>query len=155
MSGLGGISDLSVRLAALEAKSRQVAPSTTTTIQSAAVVPTWKEVNPFVVLVASGAGAGWTTVNLSKYVPSGATRIVLNGYGSGDVTDNQDCELQVRKDANSIARLAMKYRSVAGAYLNNAAFFIEVPITVGMTFDYQITLNGFTTFALRLMEYLS
>jgi len=154
----GALSDLAARLNALEAKQRMASGTTSTSTatsssSSSSTTGNWTEVNPYVTLISSGAGVAWTTVSVSSYVPAGTTWVRLNGYGRNHVTDNQDAELQFRKNSSSVDRLAMKNRSVAGSYTGEAAFIIEVPLTESLSFDYQITTNGWSDFSMRLIEY--
>jgi hypothetical protein len=142
------------RIQALEANSGFPNGLTTSTVPS----PTtgWTEVNPPVLLVnLAGLSTTWTTISLASCVPSTATRVLLNVWGRNDGSpDNDDTEVDIRKNSTSITRIAVKNRGVNSSYSGEGACTIEVPLSSTGTIDYQVTPGKFGAGQILLLEYM-
>ena len=109
---------------------------------------TWTEVAS-TTLISTGAAVGWTTLNLSSYLASGASRIQLNGYADlNALVGGFPSILNFRVSNGAVTRTAL-YFSKVGAQ----TFTLEMPVTTGLTIDYQV-LRGFTDLTVNLVEYL-
>lgn len=123
-----------------------------------ATVKEWAEVNPYASVVSfpSGTTVPWTTVTLSGVIPYGAVRVMLDCYCRNDVNNNDDAQLQIRRDSGSTVRLALINRGVVGIYSGEGANQVEIPITPGLTFQWQIfslTGGGFTMGEIRVTDW--
>ena len=130
------VGQLNQRLQLLESTPTASTTTSTTTPQGA-----WTEVGP-VSILSSGASTSWTTIDLSPYIKSGATRVALSGYCSGNTG-----ELDIRAGAGRVSRVVAKPNG------NAHAFYIEAGV-VNRSIQYQVT-GTITTLQVNLIEFYS
>lgn len=132
----------------------KLSSTSTTSSSTTSTGISWTEVNPATLLFTStGASVSWTTLSFSN-VPQGAVRVVLNGWGDLAQPNNNNVQLNFRKDSSSVTRIAMTSHSVSGNYSVTEAFTVEVPLSASNTIDYEIVNGYFTTLNVYLIEYV-
>jgi len=155
----GALSDLATRIAALEAKSRQIVTPAVTNVTTAATAvglsPTWLATAQVwsKALATLTLDNAWHTITPTG-IPVAAKLLMIDGYVQNQGAPNNVLqELNFRKDSSWTGFVrGTKTNGVATSYENDQAYQMLIPKSAQGSFDYLATAT-MTAVEIRVVGY--
>lgn len=100
------------------------------------------------VLASGSAGAGWTTLDVTSYVPNGRTQAYLRMVVT--VAAGESCKFEFRPDSTQAGTVPLDV-TIAGKFTTSEYELLNVN---GTSIDYKITVVGNPVWSIILLGYL-